>query len=85
MYERFYFAYVLSSSSTKFINIGNLYCFRNLLLPFQPGAFRTSSIESSIMLALLVDALRTECVANIGISIPVIARKSFIYLLWIVN
>ena len=85
MHERFFFVYVLSSSSTKFVNIGNLYCFQNLLLPFQPGAFWTSSIESSIMLALLVDALRTECVANIGISFPAIARKSFMYLLWIVN
>lgn len=51
-----------------------------MLLPFQPGAFCISLIETPIFLALLVNALWTECVVNTAMSIPAIARKSIIYL-----
>ena len=49
-------------------------------VPFQPAAFCISLIESPMLLALLVDALQMECVVNTVMSIPAIARKSFIYL-----
>ena len=80
IYEGFYSVNALTSSSQKCVIIGNLQCFRNVLLLFQPAAFCISLIESPILLALLVDALRTECVVNTVMSIPVIARKSFIHI-----
>ena len=49
-----------------------------MLLPFQPAVFCISLIESPILLAFLVDALRMENVINTVISVPAIARKSFI-------
>ena len=36
-------------------------------------------ILKTLLLALLVDALRTECVVNTVMSIPAIARKRFMY------
>ena len=49
-----------------------------MLLPFQPATFCISLIESPILFALLVDALRTECIVNTVMSVPTIARKSLI-------
>ena len=42
--------------------------------------FCISLTESRILLALIVNALRTEWVVNTVISIPAIARNGFIYL-----
>ena len=47
IYERSYFVNALTSSSPKFVIIGNLQCFLNVLLPFQPAAL-ISLIESRI-------------------------------------
>ena len=51
-----------------------------MLLPFQLTAFCISLIESPILLALLVDALRMKCVVNIIMTIPAIVISSYTYL-----
>ena len=79
LYERFYFVYVY----TKFVSMGNLQCFRNMLLLFQPTSFCIYVIEIPIFLALLVDALRTKFVENIVMSNPASVRNWIS--LWVVN
>ena len=79
LYERFYFVYVY----TKFVSMGNLQCFRNMLLLFQPTSFCIYVIEIPIFLALLVDALRTKFVENIVMSNPASVRNWTS--LWVVN
>ena len=79
LYERFYFVYAY----TKFVSMGNLYCLRNMPLPFQPTSFCIYVIEIPIFLALLVDVLRTEFVVNIVMPNPASIRNWI--LLWVVN